>query len=694
MGETLSKCFVDVETLPDDGFGVIQLLGLAAIYGYIVVLAADGIGNGCELLMAYSPSMAALVGPVVLPILGAVPDSMIILFSGMGDDAQEKLNVGVGALAGSTVMLLTIPWFLVILFGRVDLDENGHGSYKSKNKNVNFPGLYPLMSTGINVTGLVPKSGKMMIITALSYLIIQIPAVVLGCGFSDTVCHAGGERYWALAAMILCIIGFVGYIWYCTIVAGSEETAPIWLALYERQIDAGTIDILSVALIVLDKEYQPENNGRSNEDNDGTRFLLAEDSPLRKQMRLLIRRYWNRFDNSRNGKLNVKQFNQFLDAVRVSGEDRFSLTHRVGSSVIDFDHVLEFMFDLIIAKQMISGDERMTDMSKPKTSLYSIAFKICEEEELHDDHDTAIERIQSALKPIFEKHEDETGQICVEGIHKLFPELGLKVGDSRIKIFLAAVDIDEDKKVSTEELAHFLYSTVIHYVKHPGAHDSKKENEGEGKELMSILDSKEETEVEAKKGGINTEEAEEEEETGDEEDEEFDLPQDIASLPKEERQKAILKTSLTMICISTIAVVLVSDPLTDVMSELGSRMEVSPFYVSFVLAPLASNGSELGAAITLAKRKTVAKATAGVSQLLGAGSMNNTMCLGVFLALIYFRNLKWTFTAETISILTAEIVTALIGMKTTQTLFDGFLILSIYPLSIALVALLESVGLQ
>mmetsp|Transcript_19720 Transcript_19720/g.31308 ORF Transcript_19720/g.31308 Transcript_19720/m.31308 type:complete len:150 (+) Transcript_19720:3-452(+) len=149
-----------------------------------------------------------------------------------------------------------------------------------------------------------------------------------------------------------------------------------------------------------------------------------------------------------------------------------------------------------------------------------------------------------------------------------------------------------------------------------------------------------------------------------------------------------------MICISTIAVVLVSDPLTDVMSELGSRMEVSPFYVSFVLAPLASNGSELGAAITLAKRKTVAKATAGVSQLLGAGSMNNTMCLGVFLALIYFRNLKWTFTAETISILTAEIVTALIGMKTTQTLFDGFLILSIYPLSIALVALLESVGLQ
>jgi Ca2+/Na+ antiporter len=64
------------------------------------------------------------VGSVVLPVLGAVPDGAIVLFSGMGKDADKKLSVGVGALAGSTIMLLTIPWFLASLAGRVDLGSD------------------------------------------------------------------------------------------------------------------------------------------------------------------------------------------------------------------------------------------------------------------------------------------------------------------------------------------------------------------------------------------------------------------------------------------------------------------------------------------------------------------------------------------------------------------------------------------
>ena len=34
----------------------------------------------------------------------------------------SQLSVGIGALAGSTIMLLTIPWSLSIYFGRVKLD--------------------------------------------------------------------------------------------------------------------------------------------------------------------------------------------------------------------------------------------------------------------------------------------------------------------------------------------------------------------------------------------------------------------------------------------------------------------------------------------------------------------------------------------------------------------------------------------
>lgn len=60
---------------------------------------------------------------MVLPVLGAVPDGAIVLFSGLGENAVEQVPVGVGALAGSTIMLLTIPWILATIGGRVDLPE-------------------------------------------------------------------------------------------------------------------------------------------------------------------------------------------------------------------------------------------------------------------------------------------------------------------------------------------------------------------------------------------------------------------------------------------------------------------------------------------------------------------------------------------------------------------------------------------
>jgi hypothetical protein len=49
-----------------------------------------------------------------------VPDGAIVLFAGMApaNVVQKQLAVGVGTLAGSTIMLLTLPWFLSILAGR------------------------------------------------------------------------------------------------------------------------------------------------------------------------------------------------------------------------------------------------------------------------------------------------------------------------------------------------------------------------------------------------------------------------------------------------------------------------------------------------------------------------------------------------------------------------------------------------
>jgi hypothetical protein len=57
---------------------------------------------------------------------------------------------------------------------------------------------------------------------------------------------------------------------------------------------------------------------------------------------------------------------------------------------------------------------------------------------------------------------------------------------------------------------------------------------------------------------------------------------------------------------------------------------------------------------------------------------------------IYARNLFWEYSAETIAILSVEIVVAVLTLRRIHTLVEA-LVLSLYPFSLMLVALLSSV---
>ena len=55
------------------------------------------------------------------------------------------------------------------------------------------------------------------------------------------------------------------------------------------------------------------------------------------------------------------------------------------------------------------------------------------------------------------------------------------------------------------------------------------------------------------------------------------------------------------------------------------------------------------------------------------------------------KNLEWSFSAETISILFVQLVMGLFAMKRVHTMFDGFLVIMLYPASLVIVAVLENV---
>jgi len=125
--------------------------------------------------------------------------------------------------------------------------------------------------------------------------------------------------------------------------------------------------------------------------------------------------------------------------------------------------------------------------------------------------------------------------------------------------------------------------------------------------------------------------------------------------------------------------------MVEVMSEIAVRVNISPFYVSFILAPLASNASEVLASTYYASKKTSKTISVSFAALEGAAAMNNTFCLSIFMGLLYFRGLAWQYTAETIAIVLVQAFIYYMTLRDNLTAADGLKILSVFPLSIVLI---------
>jgi len=183
-----------------------------------------------------------------------------------------------------------------------------------------------------------------------------------------------------------------------------------------------------------------------------------------------------------------------------------------------------------------------------------------------------------------------------------------------------------------------------------------------------------------------------EEEDSEEEDEEEEVPEDLVDSDPRKQQTWILLRSFKMMAFGTILVLAFSDPMVDVLAGIGQRIQLDPFYVAFVIAPIASNAGELVAAYNYAVKKSQKSITISLTTLQGAACMNNTFCLSIFLGLVWYRELPWKFGAETIAIVTVELALAFYSyFWKVERMIDSVLILMLYPFSLYLVSSLKAI---
>jgi len=489
--------------------------------------------------------VAGLVGSIVLPILGAVPDGMMTLSSGLGPDAQSTVGAGVGVLAGSTVMLLTFPWFIAVTFGRGQLAANKDGKtvcdYSIKNPKMG------LFSSGVTYGKAIADNAKIMLGTTLIFLIIQVPAFRIDRQAdrdgvnqntpADTVAQGHETAQMALIGMLASLAAFCGYLVFCY----KQSQEDLVLDQVINGIANKTISLGAALRFAYDTTAGVDVKGEPLQGSG------------KKRLTKIVRPFFAKYDDDGSGKLNKHEFGALLKDLdeHMSGEEGDGLYNRT-----DSNHDGEVSFDEFLE--------------------------------------------------------------CLHGY--LTDPLKLKAMEER------------------------------------NAVDSKK---------IPAYES---------------------------DDEEEEVPEDLASLAPEEQRRVVIFRATWMMSLGTFVVLVVSDPFVDLLTAWGDRLGIAPFYIAFVAAPFASNASELLSAYTYAKKKSPKAMTTSLSTLIGAACMNNTFCLGIFFALIYAKKLAWQFTAETTSIILIQWIIGILAMtRDTMSWFMAWVILACYPFCLFVVWYLENV---
>lgn len=554
-----------------------QLAFLTLVYAKILYESSGLIATGSELLLLF-PSVAGLVGSIVLPILGAVPDGVMVLFSGLGPDAQSQVSVGVGALAGSTVMLLTLPWFIAIFSGRVNINEQGIADYK------NFGKLEGnCFNQGVSYQTSLKKSANIMMATTVLFLIIQGPAAneedataAQGLDKADAIkTQARDEGSWAQAGMWACIIAFFAYLGYCFYDANEDKClAKVIEGIQKKEISIGA------ALKFMKETSNDAEAGQELAPQDMQRF------------KKIIRPFFAMYDTDGNGYLDISEFKNLL----------------------------------------ISLGERPT----PKA------------QQMLQDRDTPA--------PVAAQATQEGSRS--QGIPPVFGDCDC-INRKKVPQDPMEEDSSADHRHTFDEVVKFLYSYL----------QQEKLSEVQNMDYNPRYMPKYE-----------------------EDEEEEEMPEDLSELSPEQQLFRVGFRACWMMGLGTFLVLIFSDPMVDCLSAWGNVLEISPFYVSFVLAPMASNASELLSAYCYAQKRSAKSITTALSTLVGAACMNNTFCLAIFLALCYWKGLAWQFKAETLAIVVIQwVIGALTVCKKTHTMAVAWIILACYPGCLFIVWFFENI---
>ncbi|XP_010277716.1 PREDICTED: uncharacterized protein LOC104612096 [Nelumbo nucifera] len=605
-------------------------LFLVVVYEYMLFIGEKYLSSGSKLLFEILGE--GVYGASFFHILGTLPESMILLVSGLSNSkeiAQKNVLTGVGLLVGSTVLHLTIVWGTCVIVGKHKLSEPECSATEdlqsSASKDLQCKRqLRCLTGSGITTDLKTSYTARIMVLSGIPFIVVQLPRIFRVFSW---------ERVIILFSLIMCFAFLLFYFIY--------QLFRPWIQ--ERSLNYVKHEHMRLQIL-------------KHVENQALEKLLADDGTPNTSA---IKRLFEKIDLDADSYISYPELREMIKEIkfgRINVDKDDAIAEVINEFDTDDDHKItmdEFVNGLVKwlseAKDIIGN--QAPHQLKSSEDLYKVFKPLIRKRKLTAMilahlNSIAAERLLKSdgapnlpiIKGLFKKF-DQDGDNCITQSELKELIFGVKFGkiqvdkDGLVKELFEELDTNHDHNISEEEFIGGIERWLSEHKLHKQGFASK-----DRLDLGTV-----------------------------------DHPWI--------RIKAVLLLLLGITILSLLA-----EPLIESVQNFSSSANIPSFFVSFVMVPLATNSREAASRIISASRKKSTTTSWTFSEIYGGVFMNNILGLSVLLCLIFFRGLTWDFSTEALVVLVVCTVMGLFAsFRSTFPLWTCFMAYLMYPFSLVLV---------
>ncbi|XP_057795924.1 sodium/calcium exchanger NCL2-like [Salvia miltiorrhiza] len=619
-------------------------LFLILVYEYLLFHGESYVGWGGERIFKILGPGA--FGASAFQLIGSLPEALILLGSGLwsnDETAQECMVTGIGLLAGSTILLLTLLWGTCVLLAahtfRPDSLSHSHSRLQTF-----FFSLWP--GYGVLTDSDTTYTARIMLLSVVPLAFVQVPGIF---GFSSSA-----KRHFLLALLLVSIIFLLSYFFYQFFQPWIQKRRLLYI-----KHDHLVVDIL--------KHVQNQTQGSLLTDNGSPNVST-------------IRRLFDERDADRDKVISLDELKEFLKEIKLRNaklDEESTTAEMMAEFDIDKD-------EKITMDEFVNGMTKWLDDTKDAMSKRYHSVK-------------SLKDMYEVLRPWIQKKREER-----EMMRHLIPDMLEHLQNSvygslltqdgtphlpAIKSLFNDIDLDKDNCISyseLEELISSIKSGIIPYDPSTAAAKIMEELDLNADHLIS-----EDEFVAGLSKWINTIY------NKSEQTEAQDYQQTWEQTDKLIEDKFIDKSALAwgkaiaLLLLGIVMLGLLAEPLIRSVRDFSAAANLPSFFVAFVFVPLATNARLAVSAISEARKKKLHTTSLTLSEIYGTVFMNNVLGLVVLLSLIYFRGITWDFSTEIAMVLgVSAIMGCLASFSIVFPVWTAFLAYLLYPLSFILVYVL------